>query len=118
MVGGANSQIYIYINQIQTLKNILKHPERYENRLLDMVAERHTVSVQMLTYLWERLHLGAALGSPGGLLPGQNPGEGSEGRGEGKDKENEGFRVGRVKSMNPTKVLDSDRFSCHCCLGV
>ena len=52
MVGGANSQIYIYINQIQTLKNILKHPERYENRLLDMVAERHTVSVQMLTYLY------------------------------------------------------------------
>ena len=32
--------------------NILKHPERYENRLLDMVAERHTVSVQMLTYLY------------------------------------------------------------------
>ena len=53
MNGGANSQIYIYINQIQPIRNILKKPWNYENRLLKMVAERHTVSVKMLTYLYE-----------------------------------------------------------------
>ena len=53
MNGGANSQIYIYVNQIQPIRNILKRPWNYENRLLKMVAERHAVSVKMLTYLYE-----------------------------------------------------------------
>lgn len=53
MIGGANSQLYIYINQIQALKNILNAPHRYNNRLLDTVAERHLISVKMLTYLYE-----------------------------------------------------------------
>lgn len=53
MLGGANSQLYIYINQIQALKNILNAPHRYNNRLLDSVAERHLISVKMLTYLYE-----------------------------------------------------------------
>ncbi len=53
MIGGANSQIYIYINQIQALKNILNAPYRYNNRLLDTVAERHLISVKMLTYIYE-----------------------------------------------------------------
>ena len=53
MIGGANSQLYIYINQIQALKNIINAPYRYNNRLLDMVSERHLISVKMLTYLYE-----------------------------------------------------------------
>ena len=53
MLDGANSQLYIYINQIQALKNILNAPYRYQNRLLDTVAERHLISVKMLTYLYE-----------------------------------------------------------------
>lgn len=53
MIGGANSQLYIYINQIQALKNILNAPYHYNNRLLDTVAERHLISVKMLTYLYE-----------------------------------------------------------------
>ncbi|MBD5484955.1 MAG: ATP-dependent DNA helicase RecQ [Lachnospiraceae bacterium] len=53
MLGGANSQLYIYINQIQALKNILNAPYKYNNRLLDTVAERHLISVKMLTYLYE-----------------------------------------------------------------
>lgn len=53
MIGGANSQLYIYINQIQALKNILNAPYRYNNRLLDAVTERHLISVKMLTYLYE-----------------------------------------------------------------
>lgn len=53
MIGGANSQLYIYINQIRALQNIINAPYRYENRLLNMVADRHKVSVKMLTYLYE-----------------------------------------------------------------
>lgn len=53
MIGGANSQLYIYINQIQALKNIIGAPDRYHNRLLEAVAERHLISVKMLTYLYE-----------------------------------------------------------------
>ena len=54
MIGGANSQLYIYINQIRALQNILNAPSQYNNRLLDAVAERHLISVKMLTYLYER----------------------------------------------------------------
>lgn len=53
MLGGANSQLYIYINQIRHLKNIINSPGRYRNQLLDMVGERHLISVKMLTYLYE-----------------------------------------------------------------
>ena len=53
MTGGANSQLYIYINQIRNLKNVLNNPGRYENRLLETVSERHLISVQMLTYIYE-----------------------------------------------------------------
>ncbi len=53
MIGGANSQMYIYVNQIQALINIIKAPYRYNNRLLEMVAERHLISVKMLTYIYE-----------------------------------------------------------------
>ena len=53
MLGGANSQLYIYINQIQSLENILSAPYNYKNRLLDTVAERHLISVEMLTYMYE-----------------------------------------------------------------
>ena len=53
MIGGANSQLYIYINQIQSLKNILKAPYDYKNRLLDSVSERHLISVKMLTHIYE-----------------------------------------------------------------
>lgn len=52
MLGGANSQLYIYINQMQTLKNIISAPYKYSNRLLEMVSERHTLSVKMLTYIY------------------------------------------------------------------
>lgn len=53
MLGGANSQLYIYINQIQALKNIINAPYRYNNRLLNTVSDRHLISVKMLTYIYE-----------------------------------------------------------------
>lgn len=53
MIGGANSQLYIYINQVQSLKNILNNPSSYKNNLLKSVADRHLLSVKMLTFLYE-----------------------------------------------------------------
>ena len=35
------------------LKNIINAPYRYHNRLLETVAERHLISVKMLSYLYE-----------------------------------------------------------------
>lgn len=53
MLGGANSQLYIYVNQIQTLRNIISNPAMYRNQLLNAVSERHKLSVKMLSYLYE-----------------------------------------------------------------
>ena len=53
MTGGANSQIYIHINQIRNLKNIIDEQSRYKNKILESVAERHKISVAMLTYIFE-----------------------------------------------------------------
>lgn len=52
-LGGANSQLYIYVNQTKTMKEIIEKPWRYKNRLLEIVSERHEISVEMLTYLFE-----------------------------------------------------------------
>lgn len=52
-LGGSNSQIYIYVNQTKTMKEIISKPWRYRNKLLEMVNERHNVSVEMLTFLFE-----------------------------------------------------------------
>lgn len=52
-LGGSNSQIYIYVNQTKTMKEIMEKPWRYKNRLLELVSERHEISVEMLTYLFE-----------------------------------------------------------------
>lgn len=53
MTGGENSQLYIYINQIMSLKQILNAPQFYHNRILQAVSERHMISVKMMTYLFE-----------------------------------------------------------------
>lgn len=53
MNGGENSQLYIYINQVRHLDNIVNNPGAYKNRLLEKVAQRHLLSVKMLTYLYE-----------------------------------------------------------------
>lgn len=53
MTGGANSQLYIHINQIRTLKNIFDAGAKYSNKILKSVALRHKISVEMLTYIYE-----------------------------------------------------------------
>mgnify|MGYP002623788845 CR=1 FL=1 len=53
MTGGANSQLYIHINQIRNLKNIIDAGGHYSNRILESVARRHKISVETLTYIYE-----------------------------------------------------------------
>ena len=53
MTGGTNSQIYIHINQIRNLKNIIDARGRYRNKILESVKKRHEISVAMLTYIYE-----------------------------------------------------------------
>jgi ATP-dependent DNA helicase RecQ len=52
-LGGRNSQLYIYVNQTKTMKEIINRPGYYKNKLLELVGQRHILSVQMLTYLFE-----------------------------------------------------------------
>lgn len=53
MVGGADSELYIYINQILSLEMIHKKPKKYQNGILDRVRDRHIISSCMLTFLYE-----------------------------------------------------------------
>jgi len=52
-LGGTNSQIYIYIASTKNLRIVKDRPESYRNRLLEMITDRHTASVKMLTYLFQ-----------------------------------------------------------------
>lgn len=52
-LGGRNSQIYMYINETKRMKNIIKKPYTYKNRLLETVNKRHRLSVEMLAYLFQ-----------------------------------------------------------------
>ncbi len=61
MTGGANSQIYIHINQIKNLKNIIDARGKYRNKILESVKARHEISVAMLTYIYENNFDNAAI---------------------------------------------------------
>lgn len=52
VLGGANSQIYIYVNQTQSMYNIIKNPQSYKNRILKKVNDRHRLSVLMMSHLF------------------------------------------------------------------
>ncbi len=52
-LGGRNSQIYIYVNQTKTMREIINKPWSYKNKLLELISERHKMSVEMLTYLFQ-----------------------------------------------------------------
>lgn len=52
-LGGANSQIYIYVNQTKTMQMVVEKPYLYKNKLLELVGERHKLSVEMLSYLYQ-----------------------------------------------------------------
>lgn len=52
-LGGANSQIYIYVNSTKIMQMVSEKPESYRNRLLDLVGKRHEEAVKMMTYMFE-----------------------------------------------------------------
>ena len=81
-LGGLNSQLYIYVNETRRMQIVKNRPEKYKNRLLELINDRHSASVQMMTYLfqsgfrseeiWDRLEdyfLGI---TPAGFRPAQN----------------------------------------------
>lgn len=53
ILGGENKQIYIYLYQILKIYNIINNAEKYNNRLLENIYERHKASVEMLKRLFE-----------------------------------------------------------------
>lgn len=52
-LGGANSQLYIYVNSTKIMQMVGEKPESYHNRLLDLIGERHEEAVKMMTYMFE-----------------------------------------------------------------
>jgi len=53
MLGGSNSQLYIYVNQSKRLKEVIDNPNMYQNKLLDSITKRHYLSVEMLSYMFD-----------------------------------------------------------------
>lgn len=53
IIGGSNPEIYIRINSVLELERLVKHPEKYRNRILDSVHSRHRLSVAMLTHIFK-----------------------------------------------------------------
>ena len=51
-LGGSNSQIYIYLNQLKPIQNAVRKPYSYKNKLLSLVDTRHKLSVDMLNYMF------------------------------------------------------------------
>ena len=54
--GGNNPEIFIRINSVLPLQNIVDRPDRYKNRILENVSLRHRASVSMLSYLFTEKH--------------------------------------------------------------
>lgn len=52
-LGGQNSQLYIYVNQTKTMKQIIEKPYSYTNKLLELVRDRHKLSVELMTHIFE-----------------------------------------------------------------
>lgn len=50
--GGCGSQMYIYINSLKVMRGVLVKPEAYKNNLLELVKNRHIMSVEMLTFFY------------------------------------------------------------------
>lgn len=53
MTGGEDTQLYIHITQIENLQNILNNRSKYRNHILEDVADRHRLSVEMLSYIYK-----------------------------------------------------------------
>lgn len=51
--GGMNSQIYLHINETKTMQQVISKPSFYKNHLLEKIAERHKISVAMMSFLYQ-----------------------------------------------------------------
>lgn len=51
--GGSDSQIYMYINETKSMRQIIDKPFKYENKLLKQVSKRHNLSVLMMSYIFD-----------------------------------------------------------------
>ncbi len=54
VTGGEDTQLYIHIMQIENLQNILRNRAKYRNHILEDIADRHRLSVEMLSYLYAK----------------------------------------------------------------
>lgn len=50
---GNNPQIFIRINNIYHLERVKSNPEKYKNNILNDVAIKHQIGVELLTYLFK-----------------------------------------------------------------
>lgn len=51
--GGNTPEIYIRINSTLQLESMIKHPENYQNEILNSVHYRHKLSIAMMQYIFE-----------------------------------------------------------------
>lgn len=51
-LGGSNSQIYINVRETKNMQIVRDAPNRYRNKLLELINDRHRQSVEMLQYLF------------------------------------------------------------------
>ncbi|MGY6668132.1 DEAD/DEAH box helicase [Bacillus cereus] len=51
--GGNTPEIYIRINSTLQLESMIKHPENYQNEILNSVHYRHKLSIAMMKYIFE-----------------------------------------------------------------
>lgn len=52
-LGGSDGQLYIYVFETKSMLMVREKPQAYRNRLLEMVNERHYLSVKMLSFLYQ-----------------------------------------------------------------
>ena len=50
--GGLSGEIYIYINETKTMKQVIMKPYLYKNKILEKVEKRHILNVSMLNYIY------------------------------------------------------------------
>lgn len=61
MAGGAGNQLAISVIQVFKLKRIVDKPQNYRNRILELLEERHKLSIAMLTHIYENNFNGAQI---------------------------------------------------------
>ncbi len=52
-LGGSNSQLYIYVNETKNMQMVRDKPNSYRNKLLELINNRHSESVEMLSFLFQ-----------------------------------------------------------------